>query len=172
MVPSVGFGFSSSPKARGSCKIFTNRFYPQTCQLLTLPVLWIRKFLGHPDPDLSLFLRILSLSSKKSKKSLDFCFWWLLFFEDWCKCTLKKTFFVGILKATGDKSKIRIRKSMKRIPESGSVLKCHGFTTIGINRVGNVTKILPSTFLFCLLCNSEQYTTYRVNRVRAIQWKI
>jgi hypothetical protein len=44
----------------------------------------------------------------------------------------KNTFFVGILSATGGKSRIRIGKSVVRTPGSGSVPepKCHGFTTL------------------------------------------
>jgi hypothetical protein len=34
------------------------------------------------------------------------------------------------MKATDKKSRIRIRKSVVRIRGSGSVLKCHGFTTL------------------------------------------
>jgi hypothetical protein len=42
----------------------------------------------------------------------------------------KKLVFVDILKATDEKSRIRIRNSVVRIRGSGSVLKCHGSTTL------------------------------------------
>jgi hypothetical protein len=64
-------------------------------------------------------IQILLLSSKKSKKNLDFyCF------------QKKKIIFVDILKASDAKSRIRIRNKLVGIRGSGSVLKCHGSTTL------------------------------------------
>jgi hypothetical protein len=42
----------------------------------------------------------------------------------------KKLFFVGILKVTTEKSRIRIRKSVVLIRVSGSAPKFHGSTTL------------------------------------------
>jgi hypothetical protein len=42
----------------------------------------------------------------------------------------KNLFFVGILSATDEESRIRIRMSVVRILGSGSVPKCHGSTTL------------------------------------------
>jgi hypothetical protein len=42
----------------------------------------------------------------------------------------KNLLFVGILKATYEQSRIRIRKSVVWIHGSGSVQKCHGSTTL------------------------------------------
>jgi hypothetical protein len=42
----------------------------------------------------------------------------------------KNIFFVSILSATAEKSRIRIRKSGVLIRGSGSVPKCHGSTTM------------------------------------------
>jgi hypothetical protein len=77
------------------------------------------------DPDPSLFVRIRILpSNKKSRKNLHFqcfvTFYDFFIFEDG---------FVGILKASGEKSRILIRKS---VPGTGSdpFQKCHGSSTL------------------------------------------
>jgi hypothetical protein len=54
----------------------------------------------------------------------------------------RKLFFVGILKVTDEKSRIRIpiRMSVERIRGSGSIPKCHGSTTMN-TRNGNKTNM-------------------------------
>ncbi len=104
--------------------------------------IWLRYY--------SVRIRILPSTIKKSKKKpwfLLFCDFLLTFvYENWCKCAFKSTkeknleiklFFVGILSATDEKSRIRIRKSVVRIrgPGFGSVPKCHGSTTLLVKRV-------------------------------------
>ncbi len=91
--------------------------------------------LGTTNKKAELWIRILPATSKKSKKSLDFgLLFWLFTFEDWCKLPLiskkqkkklKNSYFVFILSATDEKSRIRIRKPLVRIRGSGSVPKCH-----------------------------------------------
>ncbi len=82
-------------------------------------------------------IRILRSSSKNIKKKLDFyCFGILYDFlslknEVSVPSKSKKNrkfLFVGILKATDEKSRIWIRKSFVRIRGSGSVQKFHGST--------------------------------------------
>jgi hypothetical protein len=43
---------------------------------------------------------------------------------------LRINLFVDIFKADEEKNRIRIRNSLVQIPGSGSVPKCHGFTTL------------------------------------------
>ncbi len=89
--------------------------------------------------------RILPSTSKKSNKNIAFFYFvtsfWLFFFEGWCKWTFKKywdkkLFFCWNLVSHWQKSRIQIRiriwiqKSVVRIRGSGSVPKCHGFTTM------------------------------------------
>ncbi len=98
--------------------------------------------LGLLDPISSLFvwIRILSLSSKKFK-NLDFsCFatFFMTFYPlktDVCKCTIKIN--KQNTKATNEKSRSRSHKSVVRIRGPGSVHKCHGSSTL-------VSKILRS----------------------------
>ncbi len=132
---------------------------PRTIKDHLYPVLWTRicMFLGLPDPDPSLFvriwIRILPSRSKKVRKSLisniffssfDFFYLWRLTNH---KCTFKKIIrkttlkkgliFCSILSATDEKSRIRIRKSAVRIRKSavrirgsGSLAKRQGSTTL------------------------------------------
>jgi hypothetical protein len=57
--------------------------------------------------------------AKKSKKNLDIYY-----------CFEKNIIFVVILKASDEKSRIRIRNLLLGIRGSGSVIKCHGSTTL------------------------------------------
>ncbi len=108
-------------------------------------VLWIRirMFLDLPDPDPSWFCTNPDpCISKQNKEEYH----WFLLFSDFfglfktdvhvpSKCNKQKTLeknlvFVGILSATDEKSRIRIRMSVVRIHGWGSVPKCHGSTTM------------------------------------------
>jgi hypothetical protein len=85
-----------------------------------------------PDP---------SVIKQNSKKTLDsYCFatslWLFLAWKNDVnsksnkhKKREKNLFFVGVLKVTDEKSRIRISYSELRFPKSGSVLKYHGSGT-------------------------------------------
>ncbi len=114
-----------------------------------LPVLWIRMLLGLPDPDQSL-LCMASGSFHQQEKNVSKNGFFLTFYlqklmyiylqKVISKKTLKKLVFcVGILSATEEKSRIRIRNSMVRIRRSvvrihgsgsGCVPKCYVSTTL------------------------------------------
>jgi hypothetical protein len=104
----------------------------------TLLIIRIRMFLGLPDPSLFCLDPNPFIKKQKSKKTLDFHFlvtsFWLFIYESCSECMKKPSgknlFFVGILSANDEKSRIRIRKSVVRITGSGSVHQCHGSTTM------------------------------------------
>ncbi len=77
----------------------------------------------NPDSDPSLFvwmriwihIRILSYSSKTSKKNLDFCCFVTSFYDFLSEKTdVNKVFFVGTLKATDKKNRIRLWNRIRR----------------------------------------------------------
>ncbi len=109
---------------------------PCTAYVITyaVSVFWIRirKFLGVPDPLTEVRIRILPYSSKNSKKTLVFllfCDFFMTFYlrrmmymcfqevPNQKKTEKKIYFFVGILKVTDDK--IRIRTKMSRVRNTG-----------------------------------------------------
>ncbi len=132
-----------------------------------------------------IFIRILPSTNKNSKNTLISTILWLLFGFLFMKTVktdvnvpsksnkqkkLLKTFFVDILSATDEKSKIRIRsririrKSVERIRGSGSVPKYHGSTTPKsptktprsdsfYNCIKKNTR--PSYHIYCFLCDAD-----------------
>ncbi len=71
--------------------------------------------------------------SANSQKNLDFS----------CFLTSLWLIFVGVLKATYEKSRIRIRKLVVRIRRSGAVAKCHRSTTLLVMSEGSVADRNP-----------------------------
>ncbi len=97
-------------------------------------------FLGLPDPDPSFILSASgsdpSINKQRSKKTLDFYYFvtsfWLFIYENWCKMYLQKVINNKLyhLVSHWRKNRIRICKPVVRIRGSGSILKCHGSTTL------------------------------------------
>jgi hypothetical protein len=119
------------------------------------------------DPDLDP-----SINKQKSKENIDFYFLLLLFDilslktdvnVPWEKVIMKNTlkknlFFAGILSATDEKTRIRIRKSVVRIRGSGRIRpKCHRSTTLEEPYVSScvllfIRLIYADTLYVCVDC--------------------